>query len=123
MEEVGTEQGLGVDSGWLEVRKSGKRWRCGGQPDRLAGDLGTSVSRYVDGPWDPRGPVIHALGPKETILYLTHGFLGGFGCEFCSSCLCVCSLCRRQGSRLLSSSAGRSSAPGTESAGAWRSRS
>lgn len=25
MEEVGTEQGLGVDSGWLEVRKSGKR--------------------------------------------------------------------------------------------------
>lgn len=65
---------------------------------------------------------LHVLGPRETISDLA--------CIF-SVCLvvgstdpaCACSLCRRQVSRLLSSSAGRSSAPGIENDGVWRFRS
>ena len=74
-----------VLTGWLETRKSRKRQRCGGQPDRLASNLGPSISGYICGLWDPRGPVIHALGPKDTSLCLTHGFLSALGCGLCSS--------------------------------------
>lgn len=97
----------------------------GDQPDGLAGDLGTSPSGHRGAPQEPAGNGNPCFGPA-----VKSGDSSGcdprlslvFGCWFCSSSR-ACSLCRKQVSRSPSSSAGRSSVPGIESGGAWRSRS
>lgn len=81
MEELGTKQGLGLDSGWVEMRE--KHGRGGSMEASLTGWQVTWGHLSVDtqsGPRDPRGDVIRALGPKETNLDLTHGFVGELGC-------------------------------------------
>lgn len=49
-EEVGPEQGLDTESGWIEMRRKKGRVRGGAggdQPDGLAGDLRISVDTYA----------------------------------------------------------------------------
>lgn len=57
-EEVAMEQGLDVDSGWIEIRREKGRVRGregGDQPDGLAGDLGIFTSGYIYGPQEMGG--------------------------------------------------------------------
>lgn len=115
-----TGQGLDLDPGWMEIRREKGRVRGReGKTSLMGWQVTWDVCQWVH--MRASRAVTHALGPKETVSDLTDRFLCLVaGCADASP---VCCHCRKQVSRLLSSNAGRSSAPGIESGGVWRSRS
>lgn len=60
------EQGLDIDSGWIEIRREKGEMRGGeggDQSDGLAGDLGIGTSGYTCGPQEPGGDQDPCFGP------------------------------------------------------------